>query len=55
MNANHRESVNGYIITLGGTTTGWCSKTQSTVSLSMTEEKYMSFMICAQEVMFQII
>ena len=52
-NIEDRKSVIGYISTIGGMLTGWMSKTQQVVTLSITEDEYVALSLCPQEGLFQ--
>ena len=47
-----RKSVSGLVTTIGGTLLTCLSKTQRTVTLSSTEEEYVTLSLCTQEVKF---
>jgi hypothetical protein len=47
-----RRSVSGNIHTLGGVITGWLSKTQNSVTLSVTEAEYVSASTGGQDIVF---
>jgi hypothetical protein len=51
-NRDDRKSVSGAIYTVGGSITGWSSKTQKSVTLSSTEAEYCAMAMGAQEVMY---
>lgn len=51
-NKDDRRSVSGAIYTIGGTTTNWMSKTQSSTTLSTTEAEYFAISMATQEIRF---
>ena len=51
-NKDHRRSVSGHIVTIGGCIVSWTSKTQRSTSLSSTEAEYISLSMCAAECKF---
>ena len=52
-NMGDRRSVTGMVNTIGNMITNWASKTQATVSLSISEAEYIALSICAQESVLQ--
>ena len=51
-NKDHRRSVSGNIVTVGGCIVSWQSKTQKTTALSSTEAEYVALSVCAAECKF---
>ena len=48
-NKDDRKSITGMHCTLGGTLTGWASRTQKSVTLSSTEAEYVALATCCQD------
>jgi hypothetical protein len=48
-NKDDRKSITGMQCTLGGTLTGWASRTQRSVTLSSTEAEYVALTSCCQD------
>ena len=51
-NKDTRQSVTGYILTVGGSLILWMSKMQPSVTLSLCEAEYVALCTCATEVKF---
>lgn len=49
-----RRSTTGYVFSLGSGAISWCSKSQSTVSLSTIEAEYLAATMAAQEIVWLI-